>query len=78
MQTVKMSMKQGRETVCIDMRNDGANSCEIVALRKNFVDRPESYDSFSAKSCVFLAHGLGHISPFPYHKLTKSKVSKNS
>jgi hypothetical protein len=33
-------------------------SCEIVALRENFVDRPESYDSFSAKSCihVFLAH----------------------
>jgi hypothetical protein len=29
-------------------------SCEIVALRENFVDRPESYDSFSAKSCVFL------------------------
>jgi hypothetical protein len=32
------------------------SSCEIVALRENFVDRPESYDSFSAKSCIFLAH----------------------
>jgi hypothetical protein len=31
-------------------------SCEIVALRENFVDRPESYNSFSAKSCIFLAH----------------------
>jgi hypothetical protein len=41
-------------------------SCEIVALRENCVDRPESYDSFSAKSCVFLAQGLGYISPFPY------------
>jgi hypothetical protein len=40
-------------------------SCEIVALRKNVADRPESYDSFSAKSCVFLAHDLEHISSFP-------------
>ena len=32
------------------------SSCEIVALRKNFVDRPESYDSASAKNCTFLAH----------------------
>jgi hypothetical protein len=31
-------------------------SCEIVALREKFVDRPESYDSFSAKSSIFLAH----------------------
>jgi hypothetical protein len=31
-------------------------SCEIVALRENFIDRPESYDSYSAKSCIFLAH----------------------
>jgi hypothetical protein len=31
---------------------------EIVALRKNFVDRPESYDSFSSKSCVFLSHEI--------------------
>jgi hypothetical protein len=44
----------------------GTDSCEIVALRENFFDRQESYDSFSAKSCVFLAHGLGYISPFPY------------
>jgi hypothetical protein len=41
-------------------------SCEIVALRKKSVDRPESYDSFSAKKCVFLAHGLGYMSAFPY------------
>jgi hypothetical protein len=26
---------------------------------KKIVHRPESYDSFSAKSCVFLAHGFG-------------------
>jgi hypothetical protein len=32
------------------------SSCEIVALWKNIVDRPESYDLFSAKSCIFLAH----------------------
>jgi hypothetical protein len=31
--------------------------CEIVALRKNFVDRlRESYDANKAKSCVFIAH----------------------
>jgi hypothetical protein len=29
-------------------------SCEIVALRENFIDKPESYDSYSAKSCIFL------------------------
>jgi hypothetical protein len=32
------------------------NSCEIIALQENFVDRPEGYDSSSAKSCIFLAH----------------------
>jgi hypothetical protein len=26
--------------------------CEVVALRENFVNRPESYDSFSAKSYI--------------------------
>jgi hypothetical protein len=31
-------------------------SCEIVALRENFAARPESYDSVSAKSSIFLAH----------------------
>ena len=31
-------------------------SCEIVALQENFVYRPESYDSASAKNCIFLAH----------------------
>jgi hypothetical protein len=31
-------------------------SCEIVALRENFIDRPESYDSYSAKICIFLVH----------------------
>ena len=31
-------------------------SCEIVAHRENFIDRPESYDLFSAKKCIFLAH----------------------
>ena len=41
-------------------------SGEIVALLENFVDRPKTYDSFSANSCVFLAHGLRYISPFPY------------
>jgi hypothetical protein len=35
-------------------------SCEIVALRENFVDRPESYDAFKAKSCIFLAHEKTH------------------
>ena len=41
-------------------------SCEIVALREMFVDRPESYDSVSAKNCIFHAHGLGYIFLFPY------------
>jgi hypothetical protein len=31
-------------------------SCEFIALRENFVDRPKSYDSFSAKSRIFLTH----------------------
>jgi hypothetical protein len=47
-------------------------SCEIVALQEN-VDRPESYDSFSAKSCAFLAHGLALISPFPYTTWRKAR-----
>jgi hypothetical protein len=51
-------------------------SCEIVALRENFIDRPESYNSFSAKSCVFLAHGLGVYFSIPLHNLAQSKVSK--
>jgi hypothetical protein len=51
-------------------------SCETVALRENFVDRPESYDSFSAKSCIFLAHALGYISPFPYTICLKTRYKK--
>jgi hypothetical protein len=51
-------------------------SCDIVTLRENFVDRPESYDSLSAKSCVFLAHGLGVYFPISLHNLAQSKVSK--
>jgi hypothetical protein len=53
-------------------------SCKIVALRKNVVDRPKSYDLFSAKSCVFLAHSLGYISPFPYTTWPKARYQKNS
>jgi hypothetical protein len=49
----------------IDVKNSMNYSCETVALQENFVDRTESYDSFSAKSCAFLAYGLGYISPFP-------------
>jgi hypothetical protein len=42
-------------------------SCEFVDLREYFVDRPESYDSFSAKTCARKnAHGLRYISSFPY------------
>jgi hypothetical protein len=37
-------------------RCPGEISCEIVALWKNFVHRPESYDLNSAKSCVFIVH----------------------
>jgi hypothetical protein len=48
-------------------------SCEIVAHRENFVDRPESYDSFSAKICVFLAHSLGYIYPYPYITWPKAR-----
>jgi hypothetical protein len=47
-------------------------SCEIIALRQN-VDRPESYDSFSAKSCVFLPHSLGYISLIPYRICPKAR-----
>jgi hypothetical protein len=56
-------------------------SCEIVALRENFVDRPESYDSFSAKSCIFFAHEKtrkvwGYICPFPYTTCPKTRYQK--
>jgi hypothetical protein len=50
-------------------------SCEIVALREN-VDRLESYDSVSAKSCVFFAHDLGYISSFPYIICPKARYKK--
>jgi hypothetical protein len=48
--------------------------CEIVALRgKKNVDRPESYDSNRAKTCVFIAHenvrAFLHLFP---HFLTQS------
>jgi hypothetical protein len=49
-------------------------SCDIVALRENFIDRPESYDSFRAKSCVFLVHDLGVYFSIPLHNLAQSKV----
>jgi hypothetical protein len=52
-------------------------SCQTVALWENFVDRLESYDSFSAKSCEFLAHGLGVYFSIPIHNLPQSKASKN-
>jgi hypothetical protein len=57
------------------------NSCEIVALRENFIGRQESYDSYSAKSCILLAHekkahGLGYISPFPYTIWPKAMYQK--
>jgi hypothetical protein len=35
--------------------NYASSSCEIIAFRTN-VDRQESYDWNSAKSCVFIAH----------------------
>jgi hypothetical protein len=37
-------------------RSFHVNSCKFVALWQNFVDRPESYDLNSAKSCIFLVH----------------------
>jgi hypothetical protein len=54
-------------------------SYEIVALREN-VDRPESYDSFSAKSCIFLAHkkkNRARFSPFLYTTCPKARYKKN-
>jgi hypothetical protein len=52
-------------------------SCEIVALRENFVDSPESYDSFSAKlyiSCARKkAHALGYISPSLHRTCSKAR-----
>jgi hypothetical protein len=44
----------GSDGATIEKKNSA--SCEIVALRENVVDRPESYDSFSAKIYMFLAH----------------------
>jgi hypothetical protein len=51
-------------------------SCEIVAHRENFVERPESYDSFSAKNCIFLVHSLGYIYPYPYITWPKARYQK--
>jgi hypothetical protein len=51
-------------------------SCETVALRESFIDRPESYDSFSAKSCVFLAHVLGVYFSILLHNLAQCKISQ--
>jgi hypothetical protein len=48
----------------------GGIKCEVVALCENFVDRPERYDSFSAKSSVFLAHGLGVFFSISIHLYT--------
>jgi hypothetical protein len=53
-------------------------NCEIIAIRENFVDRPESYDLFSAKSCIFLVHEKtrtvwGYISPSPYTTCPKAR-----
>jgi hypothetical protein len=31
-------------------------SCKVVALWKDFTDRPESYDRSRSKSCVFISH----------------------
>jgi hypothetical protein len=47
-------------------------SCEIVALQENFVDRPESYDSFSAKSLYFL-RTVGIYFSIPIHNLPKAR-----
>jgi hypothetical protein len=44
------------ETLQIMQQIGALISCEIVALQENFIDRPESYESFSTKSGVFLAH----------------------
>jgi hypothetical protein len=62
-------------------------SCEIVALRENYIDRPESYDSFSAKSCIFLAHektrtvwGIffnSHTQPDPKQSIKKKKLLRH-
>jgi hypothetical protein len=53
----------------------GGVSCDIVALRKILLTDRKSYDSFSAKSCVLLAHGLGVYFSIPIHNLAQSKVS---
>jgi hypothetical protein len=57
---------------------------KIVALRENVVDRPESYDSFSAKGIYFLrtkkknnTHGLGHISPSQFTNCPKVRYQDN-
>jgi hypothetical protein len=52
-------------------------SCETVALWENCVGRPESYmyDSFSAKSCVFLVHELIYISTFQHTICPKARYN---
>jgi hypothetical protein len=58
---------------------------KIAALLKNFVDRPESYDSFSAKNCVLHAvWGIflhSHTQPDQkqarYQKIPKTYFSHN-
>jgi hypothetical protein len=58
-------------------------SCEIVALRENFVDRPESYDLLSAKKVVYFLRTkkrarFGVYISITIHNMTQNKVSKNS
>jgi hypothetical protein len=58
-------------------------SIKIVALRKSFIDRLESYDSNRAKTFVFIAHKnvrkVLHLFPhFPPTICPPKTASKNS
>jgi hypothetical protein len=50
-----------------------STTCEILALREKFFDRPESYDSWCVKRCVLLVHDLEYISPFSYTAWPKAR-----
>jgi hypothetical protein len=59
-------------------------SCEVVALRENFVNRPESCGSLSTKICIpgdiscarKNTHGLGYIFLHPHTQPAPNQGSK--
>jgi hypothetical protein len=50
------------------------DNCKIVTLQKNFDNRPESYDSNRAKSCVFIVHKNVSCLSFGNHSYFNSLI----